>query len=172
MLVSATAVPTPLPIRPGGSPESWAGRPLAAAKFAYAGRTFDVQYQANEIGPKGVVQKKDSKRGPAAFTRLESGSFRDAVEAASKLSSERLMGVSSKPEDVIPQATAVLQAGDGSFWVTALSDRTQHFTLTIDSHPNIEYIDISSQHPDLQAIVGSSAWVNFSDQQVSPDLAG
>jgi hypothetical protein len=161
--------PTPIPGKrvPGVDPSLyWAGKPLAN----YASKPLPdapVQWKS-ETGPIGGYNEyADDERSEEAFEPLEGvKTLKAAVKAAAELSDEESWTIRTRTK--VSPAVGVLQAADGSFWLTELASladtgnyREPQFIPNIDLNLGMEYA-IERVEPQLQAIVGAHSWVDFS----------
>ena len=110
------------------------------------------------------------------FRQLSARSLSNAVEASSLLSAANPL------RDGGYESVGVMQAADGTYFATGLSERYRSddggttpapIQLSIDGmQKSVQLNDIQQLHPDLRAVVGTTAWVNFTNETIDPKLAG
>jgi hypothetical protein len=64
----------------------------------------------------------------------------------------------------------VVDAGLGVWHITALG--RGRMSTTIDSVPDVQFIvkDVKALDPSVKAVVGAHSWVNFSNEDISPQF--
>jgi hypothetical protein len=75
------------------------------------------------------------------------------------------------PLESVNGALAVLQALDGAYYVTELRNGTAAATVDV-GRDNVTVKNVEKLHPEVKAVVGPYSWVNFTDETISPQLAG
>lgn len=175
MHVNAVPVPLPGHTQPPLNPvPAWAGKDLVRvnSELVMATRTkpMDVNFH-------GITSA--SSHGQAGFQRVESGSFREAVEAASALAAKHPVAVNFEgidpAERSVSSAIAVLQATDGAYYATGLAgllNRGEVYSSIDTGRSNLIVHDVEQLHPDVRAVVGAYSWVNFTGEDITPTMAG
>lgn len=157
--LSAAPKPQPIPTPAGRQPAEWANVPLVKVEGQYSGYSFAGPYSASDIGAPAGDEVPRERVG--AFTRLTEATLPDAVQAASRLSRMRPIMADNR------LAIAVLQAGDGAFYATALSGASSRWPmdsrLAIDPRPGFSISSIEALHPDVKAVVGTGTWYDLTD---------
>ena len=170
MNLSISAAPTPLPgkVQPAPKPQlEWVGKDLVKAEFEYGTRRVET-FRALGVS----TDVRDAR----AFTDLGSVSFVDAVEAASQLAAQNplsITGSKDATEQSVSSAIALMQGIDGAWYASALESPSGTTILTVDTgRANVTVHDVQQLHPDVKAVVGAHSWVNFTDDAITPQLAG
>lgn len=118
-------------------------------------------------GPSGHV----SSFGPAAAYGPVGTSFAEAIAAANK-TAKFTTGPTGRALDA---AHAVLQAGDGQYYVTMLRSLDSAASLNAQarkgSQSTVALSGVEPLHPDVKAVVDRDEWINFSGQPVEVELA-
>jgi hypothetical protein len=139
--------PTPLPAETVGYPNVWKDQTLAS--FAYK-----LQPGKTTTG----LAKNYPSLGQTRF-RDAGTSFADAVKLANTTAAGALYN----------QAQAILQAKNGAYWIVGLGDSRNVDVIDGSSFkPGQQFksVIVDKVHADLQAVVGASSWVNFSDKEL------
>jgi hypothetical protein len=188
MSMNVSLLPTPLP---GGiknlpvTDHKWPSKPLVHIAFAVDLTTgqqqaIDQRYVGSSVG--GSTDANGNKTtGTTAqgkvFMKLSATSFRDAVSAASQLADTRsiglnIRGIAGGTGQRASIAVAVLQGLDGVYYATQLKGESGGFATIDTNHANVHVTAVDRINTDLKAVVGASSWVNFTDENIDPKLAG
>ena len=175
--MNAALAPQPLPTRatpPAADAERWSTQPLAETTYTTTdrkGRTKDQTFTSSGSGEYLSV--------PVGG---DHASFSEAVAVASAFAAN-MRGTrgaeGGENHGISHAAVAVLQASDGAFYLSTLGDPRGGAT-TLDSWekpsfgrplPQVD-VTVKSLDPSLKALVGDDEWINFSSEQITPQLAG
>jgi hypothetical protein len=191
MIAAATALPVPLPdaartTLPLGSPRTWNGVCIVGLDFEYTVPKQDKDPAYTEHVHRSYGSSPNLRRGDpfvpvtnqpvhsgekdtaaAKFTKV-AGSFADAVLAANR--SARFATAYYGGD--IDFGHAVLQATDGSYYVTALTAYTDAGIegLPLSTH-DATITDVSALIPAVKAVVGATSWVDLSGSGTQIDLS-